>query len=295
MSARPRAEAGGIEIPGSLVAIPAARLDKPLDGFLSHGRRRRKDLLIYVHGMHSNFYGSALKKAFLSAAAGSGYDALSFNNRGAESATNTERFRDCLRDLDAVMAFARERGYERFALCGHSTGCQKIAYYQSVRRDPSVLALVLLALGDDYAIARRDAGAGFARMVRQARRMTAAGRGDEPLPGQAMGFSAARFLSIADPREIEARLFDFGSGRLDAFRRVRCAVLAVFADADEYSLLSSDEMARILCARTRSACFEAVGVPGADHGFHGQEDCVAGCVLDWLGDIRRRRGGRGEA
>ena len=48
-------------------------------------------LLAFVHGMGSNFYRSALKKAFLAAAPRAGFAALSFDNSGAGRATPTNR------------------------------------------------------------------------------------------------------------------------------------------------------------------------------------------------------------
>lgn len=270
-----------LEIPGRLVTLPLRGRRRPLDGFWCRGRRPARHLLVFVHGMQSNFYRSQLKKDFMLAGARENVDVLSFNNRGAEEQTATERFRDTLGDLDAALAFARRHGYRRVALAGHSTGCQKITYYQAVRRDPAVRALVLLAIGDDLAIMRRDLGRRFSRWVRAARRMTARGRGDEMMPPGGPPYSARRFLSIADPQEIEARLFDFG-GDLSHFRRIRCPVLAVFAGADEYNVLPAKRTAALLAAATRSARFAARIVRGADHGFHGCERRVAQAVYTFL-------------
>ena len=66
-------------------------------------------LLVFVHGMGSNFYRSGLKKAFLEAAPAHGLAVLSFNNRGAERGTEDEPFRMCLPDLDAAAALGADR------------------------------------------------------------------------------------------------------------------------------------------------------------------------------------------
>jgi pimeloyl-ACP methyl ester carboxylesterase len=268
------------EIPGRLITLPLSGRRRPLDGFWARGAKPGRALLVFVHGMHSNFYRSTLKKTLMREGPKTGLDVLSFNNRGAEQDTADERFSDCLADLDAAVRFGRRHGYRRFVLVGHSTGCQKITYYQAVRRDPAVAGLVLLAIGDDYAIARRDLGRRFAPWVRRARALVARGKGRIRLPRACQEFSARRFLSVADPAAIEAGLFNF-EGNLSRFRRIRCPVLAIFAGDDEYETLPPARAAEILRRTTRTVRFESRIRRGADHGFRGDEEAVVRLVCRW--------------
>ena len=79
----------GYEIPGRLVTLPLNGRKTPLDGFWSRGARCRRRLLIFVHGMTGNFYGSRLKKEIMRSAGAAGFDMLSFNNRGHGANTAT--------------------------------------------------------------------------------------------------------------------------------------------------------------------------------------------------------------
>jgi len=267
-----------LEIPGTLVAIPLGRKKKPLVGFWSHGSKLRKRLLVYVHGMHSNFYSSELRKQFLREGPKHGCDVISFNNQGAGQGTNTERFRDCLADIDAVLKFAKRQGYRSFVLVGHSTGCQKITYYQALRQDKRVEGIVLLAIGDDCAITRRDLGRQYAKFIAKARRMVKRGKGDDLLGAPKIPpFSARRFLSIADPKETEAKMFAF-DGKLQHFRKLKCPVLVVLAGSDEYETIRPQKAIAILDNAYRGGQFEGWIVRGADHGFHGDEAKVVKLV-----------------
>ena len=131
-------------VDGALVAFPAARgrTYQMLDGFYRPAPMKNAPLLVFVHGMGSNFYRSALKKAFLDAAPALGLGVLAFNNQGAERGTEDEKFRTCLADLDAAAEFARRHGHRKLIFVGHSTGCQKIVYWQAQRRNPAVAGLV---------------------------------------------------------------------------------------------------------------------------------------------------------
>jgi len=266
------------EVPGTLVAIPLGGKKKPLDGFWVHGSRLSKHLLVYVHGMHSNFYSSELRKQFFREGIKKGCDVMCFNNRGAGRSTNTEKFRDCLKDIDAMLDFARRKGYRKFILAGHSTGCQKITYYQAVRKDRRIEGIVLLAIGDDHAIMRRDLGRQYGKWMAKARRMVKRKKGDEELgaPGIAP-FSARRFLSIADSKEIEAKIFDF-EGSLHHFKKLDCPVLVVQAGSDEYETIAPERAIAVLDGAYRGGHFEGWVIRGADHGFHGDETKVVRLV-----------------
>jgi pimeloyl-ACP methyl ester carboxylesterase len=271
---------------GELVAFPAAGGCKPrmLDGFYRPAAAKRAPLVAFVHGMGSNFYRSGLKKAFLESAPACGCAVLSFNNRGAERGTEDEIFSACLADLDAALAFARRRGHRKIVFVGHSTGCQKIAFWQARRRHPGVAGLVLLAPADDYAVTRQDFGARFEKKVAWARRQIAQGRPGAPVAGRYERFTAARFLSLADPRRAEANVFRY-AGPLTQFRRVKCPVLAVFGDQEEFAAIPPADMLAILRDKTRSRRFEDWLIPGADHGFHGLESELAEAVCRWVREV----------
>ncbi len=279
MSAKPHRS-----IAGQLVTLPLpGKKDRHLDGFWTHGKgpRARRKLLIFVHGMGSNFYKSKFKKAWMQLGPSHGVDVFCFNNRGCEDQVADEKFSDCLHDIDAAMNFARHEGYQEIYLLGHSTGCQKITYYQHKRKPSDVAALILTAIGDDLAIARRDLGKEYPRWLKRARELVADGKGDTRLPTKCLGFTARRFLSAVDPRSIEANLFRF-DGELRTFRRLTLPILAVFPEEEQYACIPVREAGQKLAAVTSSNYFSEIYIPRADHSFHGEEEiCVRAC-LRWM-------------
>lgn len=271
--------AADLLIEGTLVSFPAGRVR--LDGFLRPARPRRDTLLIGIHGMHGDFHSSRLKKEFLLQSQTGPADVLLFNNRGSGSGVETERFSDSLADLDAALAFGRRRGYRRFFLMGHSTGCQKSLHYLDRAARSGVRGLILLAPCDDYAICRRALGRRTAARLRTARALQAAGRGGERMPPDCQRFTARRFLSVADRARTEASLFDY-DGPMRAWRKLRTPVFVLFGTREEYACLPVREMVRRLEARTTVADYESVLIRGADHGFHGREREVCGEIARWM-------------
>ena len=256
-----------------------------LDGFFRAASGDPGTLLVFVHGMGSNFYRSRLKKAFFDAAPPAGLAVFSFNNRGAGSDTEDEVFSDCLADIDAAMAFGHRSGFRRFVLVGHSTGCQKIVHYQARRRRRDVAGLVLLAPADDFAICRRDLGRRFAATVGRARALVRAGRGTERIRGLHEAFSARRFLSIADRSRPEAAVFDY-DGAMKGYQSLRLPVLAVFGTREEFAILPVRTMLDRLAAAHPPGRVTGLAVPGANHGFHGREAKTAAAVVAWAASLR---------
>ncbi len=269
------------EIHGALVTLPLPpKKTRPLDGFWMPGRRANPRLLIFVHGMGGNFYRSQFRKQLMLDAPHAGVDTLMFNNRGAERDVSTEKFRDCLADLDAALAFAKRKGYREVALMGTSTGCQKITYFQSVRKNPLVKALVLSAIADDFAISKRDLGKAHSSWVKKAKRLVKAGRGDTILP-KCNGFAAHRFLSVADESQIEAQLFNF-NGPIRHYRKVSIPVLALLPEKEQYACIPISGAEKILRANSCSQKFDSVIIPEADHSFHGCEPAASRATFRWL-------------
>lgn len=275
------------ELPGRLVTFTARGLKRPLDGFWVTGAKRSDTLLLFVHGMGGNFYRSVSKKEMMAQAPLAGIDVLSFNNRGHEGDVAAEVFEDSIHDLDAAVAFGLERGYRKIVLLGHSTGCQKITYYQARRRHPRVAALVLAAIGDDYAIARHDLGRRYDLQVARARALVKAGKGETVMKAKGcLNFTARRFLSVADPVQPEAEIFNL-EGPLRTFRRITCPILAVLPEKEEYACIPVPELAARLRAASRAKTFDTILIPEADHGFKGRESETTGVILDWLKPLVR--------
>ncbi|NCC49742.1 MAG: alpha/beta fold hydrolase [Spartobacteria bacterium] len=278
-----------MQVNGTLLGLPIKGQEAVLDGFWRHELDLNTTLLVYVHGMHSNFYRSKLKKELMRHCVGQGYDLLSFNTRGAEGAVAYERFTDCLADIETVLNFGASRGYKRFALIGHSTGCQKITYYQAMRQDKRVCALIDLAPGDDYAIWRRDIGKRADYWLKKAHALVRERKGDTLLPAECLGFTAKRFLSVADPTKLESKIFNY-AGPLTHFSRVTAPTLVLFGSEEEYACIPVEKMGDILKNKSSSAHFTFHTIPGADHGFHGQEKQTARYMYTWLKSVCEKRG-----
>ncbi|MCL5008527.1 MAG: alpha/beta fold hydrolase [Candidatus Marsarchaeota archaeon] len=267
----------------------------PLHGFLV--RNNTKKCIISVHGMGGNFYNSTRLAYFTKTL--KGFSIFSINTRGHDelsstkkingkkwiyTGTGTERFEDCVYDISAAISMLWGMGFRQFVLMGHSTGCQKIAYYQYKRNDKRVKAMVLLGPADDYGLRKADKTE-FRRAMSMVHSLEKIGKAD--IPVQELGFfSAKRTLSVSDLRNAEARMFYY-DGKLAEFSRIRVPICAVFGSDEEYRDRPVDEYLDILSKNTHSKNYRSIIIYGAGHSFAGYEEETAKSVGKWLDEVVR--------
>lgn len=269
-----------------------------LNGFLV-GRPGSRGCIVYVHGMTGNFYSSLVSREIAKAVGREGISTFMINTRGHDIesgghivsgrdqkrvriGTRVERFEDSIKDLEGALKYLRSIGYREFVLAGHSTGCQKILYYQFKKSDRSIKGLVFLAPDDDYNLNRKELGRRWAGLVRKAKSLSKARKGDVYVPG--MPFSPQRFLSVADLGRVESRLFDY-DGRLSEFRKVRTPMYVVFGTRDEGAVKPVKKYIEILREANRSTCFDSLIIKGARHSFRKHEAEVVKGVSAWIKGI----------
>src|SRR5260221_8608887 len=134
-----------------------------LGGLSVEPRRPRGTAVIWVHGLGSVFSSGQPLIRELSARLGRhGIGYFKFNTRGHDIVARDgeqllgaafERFGESVRDIRAMIAFARKGGYPKVVLAGHSTGANKALHYVASTRDRRVAGLILV--GPASAIAGR--------------------------------------------------------------------------------------------------------------------------------------------
>lgn len=266
-----------------------------LGGMLFRNAMAPKTCMIFVHGMS----GSMLSGISLAIAKGLGNDGalFSFNNRGCGlvasfakyargrkrrlmAGTNLERFEDCIYDIKGAVDSMSKLGYAEFILIGHSTGCQKAAYYMHATRDKRIAGIVLVAPCDDYNLNKEGLGKDYNKIKELCLKMIKSGKGNEAAPG-AFGLSAQRLDSLIDERRVEARMFDY-NGILKEFSSINIPILVIFGAEEENTIKPVGTCLSILESRTSSGKFNELIIPGANHVFEGKEKTLANKIKKWI-------------
>ncbi len=282
------------KIKGELIKFQA-KDGLELNGFLIRSKRKNRNIILHVFGMNDDFFSSNIYWRLAEQIKGSKFDLFLPSNRGLAPlfifknndrrtflGTAREKFEDCIHDLGGTVEILENLGYRSIILQGHSTGCQKITYYQHKTLDSRVKALAILAPADDYNLARRRLGRKFNEAVAICKEMIKKQKGDELTPKWISYHTARRFLSYADLSNVEARLYNYDSD-LKEFSEIRSPVLAVFGERDVHLTKPASEHMKILENNSDSPLFKWRIIKGADHNFTNKEVMLSRVILDWLG------------
>lgn len=281
-------------IPVSLVRI-RTRDGFFLDGIMSEPKRKGRTALVFVPGLGSVFYsGHALINELAGAANRQGIGYFKFNTRGHDAVARGngrkrggaafERFRDCVHDIRAMVAFAKKCGYRDIILAGHSTGANKILYYAAKVRDRRVRGIMLLGPISDVAAMAHDIGwRELQRRVRIAKNI-ARRDPDAFVPREWGIWSASRYLSLYRPGEAEDTFpYYRARARWSALRAVRNPLAIIVGSSDEHLDRPARELIHAFRknATMASSCIGII-IPRAGHGFQRHEHELARATVRWI-------------
>ena len=243
-----------------------------LAGLLYESRTPRA--LIWLHGTGgASIFQSSRTNLLAKSLLAHGIAFFPFDNRGAHIVRRAgrklggaafERIRECVFDIDGAARELSRRGYRELYLAGHSTGANKVAVYDRLKPRNRFKRYVLLAGGDDTALAYDR------RLLAKARAMIKARRGDELMPDRLMSWRA--YYDVANPRG-DYNVFGPPWRQL---RRIRKPSLYIYGDRDEYQ----PDIPAI--AEHVGPSAEIVVFEDADHGFSGHEAEVGEVMGGWL-------------
>lgn len=276
-----------------------------LDG-LWFGAEHPGTAIIFVHGLGSNAFAH---HDYMVPLATRDTAVLYFSNRGHDGVAGVKRikqsakrgyvyeqagvahevFTDCVDDIEGAINLALRWGARRVYLVGHSTGCQKIAWYLGQRRKRSrVNGAVLLCPISDYAGARHENERKRRKAEAAARALVRRKKPHQLLPADLWRgpIDAQRFLSLYAPDSKE-EIFSYAQpGKIPrTLRKLDVPLLVIFAGNDEYRDRDTHEIAAWFRGNLRSHQAKIEIVPGARHSFNGQETRVASSVGRWVKKI----------
>lgn len=268
-----------------------------LDGIAVLPRHPSRTALVWIHGLGSNFsHGQTLIKELSGQCVRNRIAYFKFNTRGHDvvnrdlpkkkvlQGAGFEKFEECVLDIRAMILFARRRGYKKIILAGHSTGANKVLYYLSETKDPSIKGLILLGPVNDISAGRKKFGAaGLAAGVALARKLAC--KNPDTLMPQTYGIiSARRFLSMYEAGHAEDTFpYLAPHTQWKKLNNIRTPIAVIFGERDEYL----DRPARKLIDTFRSHAplaksFSGAIIKNADHGFKKKEGALSKEITRWI-------------
>ncbi|MDO8627850.1 MAG: DUF1749 domain-containing protein [Candidatus Diapherotrites archaeon] len=278
-----------------------------LEGFLFHPKKPTKTAWIHVHGMTDFFSGERFLDRVRNVALKNNMAFLTFDNRGmgnisvfkkveknrtryVHMGTSLEKFEHCLYDIGAAIKTLKEEGFENFVLSGHSTGCQKTAYYLSKYKKSQVDALILLSPVDDLTFDKMVLGRKFKPALKLAEKLVNSGRGHEIMPYKYSSeyWSAQRFYNLYKEGSIEGNLFNY-TKPLNVLKKINQPILSILASGEEYIVEPAIDMIKKIDDVTLNPLSKGIAIDGGDHCFVGIEKEMESVLNNWIKKLKKEK------
>jgi pimeloyl-ACP methyl ester carboxylesterase len=263
--------------------------------------------VIWVHGWGVNFYYPTYVKIGR-ALAERGYPCISVNTRMHDIGTiagwqGEKRLRgggywgvtsEQRRDLAAWIDFAKDRGFQKVVLAGHSAGSTAVRDYQAEKQDPRVVGLVQASGAVQPVNKSFDP-----ELLAQATKLVADGRGEDLLrfpnrPSPSF-VSAATYLDLAKMHPKWKDFFGFQTPE-PPVTRVRCPILVWFGTKEPDIGTAADLEALKTHVKRLSggpSRVDTAVIPNADHMYNGEEARVAQTLAEWADTLAAPGSGKG--
>ena len=240
--------------------------------------------LIFVHGVAMNFYLPPLFN-FGQGLAQRGYHSFVINTRGHDwiaRAGNLQKFGgsayenlvDCVADLDAAIAFLKQRGYKRFILVGHSLGAIKSIIYQGTQRRGDIASIVSCSAPKQFYSERVERQPKFRELIATAEQMVEDGKSEE-LMMVPVGVNPGLFTART---HLDKYGKDDGNDCRPHAKNVGCPILAIAGGAEPPFF--HDYAKEIVAAAGGQSMYQRVD--GANHFYNRHTSEMVEVIARWL-------------
>ena len=272
---------------------------KTIDDMILHGAFFESDskqtVAILLHGAMQNFY-TGIASFLPIMLAEQGYTCLTANFRGHDLATAPDDncrkvqgsiydiFTDCVLDVDALIDFVKDRGYQKIVLIGHSQAAFKIMYAYGRMNYPEVKGLALISPPPSaqemttFLIGNKE----YERAIAEAQDAIARGddyhivvcksRGNLPF-----AYSAQAFKSFAEAENLVNARF--------LVRNVDLPLLIIRGTRD-LPPMTRELVENMRTNSKRPDLCQLVEIEGASHYYSGCENQLGETLVNWMQQLK---------
>lgn len=257
-------------------------------GILYSPNNDTNKIVIHVHGLNGNFYENRFIDTLAKSYTDNNYAFLTFNNRGRDFITellkgndftiiggSLERFKDCILDIDGIVNWTKNKGYNEIILEGHSYGCNKVLYYYNHKKSDSIKKIVLLAPCDipsegkkflskeEYEKTKSDS----TRLVQEGKESVLI---DFPVMANGKIAAGTYYYDFLPGGENDfIRYVDGANGKSEILNSIDIPTLIIFGDVDECVLTQPIEIVKEYLTNNINDCNIQI-IEGADHLYSGR-------------------------
>ena len=195
-----------------------------------------------------------------------------------------EIFEDCIIDIDLAIEKAKEIGYKRFILMGHSYGCNKLIYYY-YKKHPNILGLIFASAPDMMGL-QLYRQTDYEELIKEAKENINNGEPTKILSNLIEGYMYMSSQTYYDWFKESSNLDNLPvmsySENWSQFETIDVPILTFSGSKETDNYLHLD-----LLKNKAKSCndFQYKIIDNANHFYNGKEEEISFLILDWIKSI----------
>lgn len=274
-----------------------------LDSILFEPKKKTKKIIIHVHGKEGHFIQNHFVTYMGYSYPLAGYSFLTFNNRGHDYVADMlkksangfewvtrgaayEAIEEINYELDGVIDYVKELGYDEIVLQGHSLGPIKLSYYLAHNPKHTIARAIFMSTSDILHLlnvnlpAWQEAREVAQKMIKENRDMELT---SYKLWSNAL-VSAKTLWHYTKP-DSDAWVFNFSNPHLEfKYFNTISIPLVVINPENDFTIggISTKKANEMLHERTISTSFTSYIIANAPHNYASQENVLIKKIVTWL-------------
>lgn len=255
-------------------------------------------IVIHVHGLNGNFYENRFLDDLAKAYTRQHIAFLTFNNRGVNYITELlkgseyeiiggcfESFKDSILDIEGVINWVKDKGYQEIILEGHSYGCNKVLYYYHMKHDKDIKNIVLLAPCDIPAEVKKYLNnEEYNKAFNDSSKLIKEGKSKELIDFKIMAngkISAGTYYYdfLPNGENDFIRYREGINSESKVLKDISIPILVIFGDKDDCVLTEDIETIKGYLKNNISRCKIEI-IKDADHSYNGKEKELGKVIID---------------
>ncbi len=261
-----------------------------------------KDIcVVFIHGMDGNIinnyfitvWANYLEENHISFLFGHtrGHSYINFINRKDESnkkcGTTYEDFEECLYDIDLWVSFAKEKGYKKVILMGHSLGCNKVIHYLSKKRN-IVDGVILVSPADIVGLIKNKKYVpNYEELIKEAETNILNNQEEKLLSEYLWGehpIGSKTFLNYTqDDSSVDNLPLLRNPSHFKELEMINVPILTMRGDQDDSAVISIEEDLNLIKEKAISCpSFEIAIIKNANHYYEKVEHEAGEYIYKWI-------------
>ncbi len=268
--------------------------------------------VVEVHGMSGNFIENYHANVLGEKLASKGYGFIYGHNRGychvndiatkpakpEDNGWNSTRigeayelFEDSPKDVSAWVIKARELGYKKVILLGHSLGCNKVIYYLYKNPEAEIAGIILASPPDIVGLVELEKHQpNHEKLLHQARELVKHGKPCVAVDGKIWDWyelSAQTYLSLFEQGGAADNLPVLRNpDEFEQLMTIEQPILAIIGEHDDIEIFNLHEDIELIKSKaTGTSDFQIQFIAGGNHNYENREDEFSKIVIDWVAQI----------